>query len=211
MEPAGVPRESASLEVTGLAYAYGRHQVLRDVTFSAHPGEMIGIVGENGAGKSTLLRAIAGLLPGARGRVALHGRLGYCPQEAETHAGLTVSHNLEWFAAAYGLAGLGLAEGLIERLAFGRYRRTPVRNLSAGTRQKLNLVLALMHAPDVLLLDEPYQGFDWETYLRFWGIAEDQRRAGRVIVVISHLFYERGRFDRLLRLAGGVLAPEDGA
>ena len=66
-----------------------------------------------------------------------------------------------------------------------------------------------MHDPEVLLLDEPYQGFDWETYLRFWEIADESRRAGRVIVIISHLVFERDRFDTLLRLGDGVLTPED--
>ncbi len=200
---------SALLGVTDVARAFGRRQVLRAVTFTARQGEMVGIVGENGAGKSTLLRILAGLLSPDRGRVRVHGRIGYCPQDPQVHAGLTVDHNLEWFRAAYRLPDARRAEEMMSLLGFVQHRRTLVGELSGGTRQKLNLVLALMHDPDVLFLDEPYQGFDWETYQRFWGIAEDSRRAGRVIVVISHLFYERHRFDTLLRLRDGVLAPEE--
>ena len=197
-----------SLVATDVARAFGRRPVLRGVTFCAHPGEMIGIVGENGAGKTTLLRIIAGLLPASRGHVAVRGRIGYCPQEPQVHAALTVAQNLEWFAAAYRQAYTTPADALMERLALEHYRHVLVRDLSGGTRQKLNLVLALMHAPTVLLLDEPYQGFDWETYQRFWALAEESRRADQTIVIISHLFYDLGRFDRVLRLRDGRLEAE---
>jgi ABC-type multidrug transport system ATPase subunit len=109
------------------------------------------------------------------------------------------------------MPGSAPAGVLMERLGFDEYRHVLVRDLSGGTRQKLNLVLALMHAPAILLLDEPYQGFDWETYQRFWALAEESRRAGQTIVVISHLFYELRRFDRVLRLRNGVLTPAEGA
>jgi len=199
---------SPSLVATNVTRAFGRRQVLRGVSFHAYPGEMIGIVGENGAGKTTLLRIVAGLLPASGGHVEVHGRLGYCPQEPQIHAALTVAQNLEWFGAAYRMRDPGPATALMERLAFEQYRHVLVRDLSGGTRQKLNLVLALMHAPTVLLLDEPYQGFDWETYQRFWALAEESRRAGQTIVIISHLFYELGRFNRVLRLRDGVVETE---
>jgi ABC-2 type transport system ATP-binding protein len=199
------------IAVTDVARSFGRRQVLRGVTFAARRGEMVGIVGENGAGKSTLLRIMAGLLPASRGLVQMRGRLGYCPQDPEVHSGLTIAQNLEWFRSAYRLRNLKTADELMDRLAFRQYRDTLVAELSGGTRQKLNLTVALMHDPDVLLLDEPYQGFDWETYLRFWGIAEQARLAGQAIVIISHLLYERRRFDSLFRLRDGVLLPEGGA
>jgi ABC-type multidrug transport system ATPase subunit len=203
-----VESAAVSLSVSNVTRAFGRRQVLRDVTFTARRGSMVGIVGENGAGKTTLLRIVAGLLPPDRGRVHVRGRIGYCPQDAQVHFGLTVDQNLEWFRAAYRLEDVTRAEALLDRLAVRPHRRTLVGELSGGTRQKLNLILALMHDPDVLLLDEPYQGFDWETYLRFWDIADESRRAGRVIVIISHLVFERERFDHLLRLKDGVLVPE---
>lgn len=202
--------EDTPLSVSHVARAFGRHQVLRGVTFAARHGQMVGIMGENGAGKTTLLRIMAGLLRADRGRVHVRGRIGYCPQEPQVHFGLTVDQNLEWFRAAYRLGTLTRAEAMMDLLAFRQHRRSLVGELSGGTRQKLNLVLALMHDPEVLLLDEPYQGFDWETYLRFWGIAEESRHRGRVIVIISHLVFERDRFDALLWLHDGVLSPEAG-
>ncbi len=198
----------ASLSVSNVARSFGRRHVLRDVTFTARRGELVGIAGENGAGKTTLLRIMAGLLPPDRGRVHVRGRIGYCPQDPQVHFGLTVDQNLEWFRAAYRLEHHMRAEAMLDRLAVRQHRRTLVGDLSGGTRQKLNLILALMHDPEVLLLDEPYQGFDWETYLRFWDIADESRRAGKVIVIISHLVFERTRFDTLLRLHDGVLEPE---
>jgi ABC-type multidrug transport system ATPase subunit len=94
---------------------------------------------------------------------------------------------------------------LVEKLAYQQYRHTTVTALSGGTKQKLNLTLALMHAPRVLLLDEPYQGFDWETYLRFWELASDLRSRGCAVLVISHLLFDQERFDALYQLREGRL------
>jgi ABC-2 type transport system ATP-binding protein len=194
-----------TITVTGVARSFGRREVFRGVAFQAHAGEMIGIVGENGAGKTTLLRVVAGLLPPSHGQVEVHGRLGYCPQEPQLLAALTVAQNIDWFGAAYGVDCNARCEALLERLAFRQDRHSLVRTLSGGTRQKLNLTVALMHDPTVLLLDEPYQGFDWETYQRFWDIADESRAAGQTILIISHLIFERERFDRVLWLHDGGL------
>ena len=131
--------------------------------------------------------------------------MGYCPQAVVLNEALTVDQHLDYFRAAYRLADLGRAHALVERLAYAQYRRTLVGTLSGGTQQKLNLTLALMHDPAVLLLDEPYQGFDWETYLRFWQIAADLRARGKAILVISHLIFDQRRFDTVYQLQDGRL------
>ena len=194
-----------ALQATHLAKRYGRHHVLTDVSFSAPPGALIGIVGENGAGKSTLLQILAGTLRPTHGQVATFGAVGYCPQKVVLNESLTVAQHLDYFRAAYRLADLAYANMLVDRLAYGHYRTTPVTALSGGTQQKLNLTLALMHRPAVLLLDEPYQGFDWETYLRFWDLAGELRVQGCCLVVISHLLFEQERFDALYQLRDGQL------
>lgn len=195
---------------TGLAHRYGRREVLRDVSFRADPGEVVGIVGENGAGKSTLLRIIAGLLKPTLGTVVVHGTLGYCDQEPALFPDLTVEEHFQWLACAYGLASQSKwadrREALLAQYAFGQYRRARADTLSGGTRQKLHLALALLHAPTVLVLDEPYQAFDWETYVRFWDHAESLREAGCAIVVVSHLIHDHARCTRLLSLREGTLA-----
>jgi ABC-type multidrug transport system ATPase subunit len=166
-------------------------------------GALVAVIGENGAGKSTLLRVLAGTLAPDAGSVAVRGRLGYCPQEPVLNGALTVAQHLRYFGAAHRLPGLARAHALLDTLAFAEHRNRPVEELSGGTRQKLNLTLALIHDPDVLLLDEPYQGFDWETYLRFWDVVEELRARGRSCLVITHLVFEQERFDVLYELHDG--------
>jgi len=202
---AAVTAGRVALAARNISKRYGRRAVLRDVSFELAAGALVGIVGENGAGKSTLLRILAGELRPSGGAVAVDGALGYCPQAAVLNEALSVAQHLDYFRAAYGLADTRRADALVERLGFARYRDMPVRALSGGSKQKLNLTIALMHDPTVLLLDEPYQGFDWETYLRFWELAADLRERGRAVLVISHLVYDRSRFDRLYTLADGQL------
>lgn len=193
------------LSARDIEKSFGRHQVLQGVSFEVAPGTLVGIVGENGADKSTLLKILAGELRSNRGQIVRRGSQGYCPQQVILHNGLTVNQHLDYFRAAYGLGDLCRAEELIEQLGYAPYRTSAVGTLSGGTKQKLNLTLALMHRPRVLLLDEPYQGFDWETYLRFWDLTGELRAQGCALLVISHLFFERQRFDVLYQLQQGQL------
>ncbi len=191
--------------------SYGRHKVLQGVSFAVRPGTLVGIVGENGAGKSTLLRILAGDLRPNNGKVIRSGAMGYCPQNVILNDALSVNQHLDYFRAAYNIKSLQRANELIEELGYPQYRRTLVTNLSGGTKQKLNLTLALMHEPKLLLLDEPYQGFDWETYLRFWDIVAELRERGCAVLVISHLFFDQERFDNLYRLRDGKVWLQDPA
>jgi ABC-2 type transport system ATP-binding protein len=197
------------LQAQDLYKSYGRHKVLRGVSFAVAPGTLVGIVGENGAGKSTLLRILAGDLRPSRGEVLRSGAMGYCPQQVILNDALTVSQHLDYFRAAYNITSLQRADELVEQLGYQAHRRELVGTLSGGTKQKLNLTLALMHQPDVLLLDEPYQGFDWETYLCFWELVAVLREGGCAVLVISHLFFERQRFDALYRLQAGQVHVQD--
>jgi ABC-2 type transport system ATP-binding protein len=199
------------LQAQDLYKSYGRHKVLRGVSFEIAPGTLVGIVGENGAGKSTLLRILAGDLRPSRGKVLRSGAMGYCPQQVILNDALTVDQHLDYFRAAYNITSLRRADELVEQLGYQAYRRELVGTLSGGTKQKLNLTLALMHQPEVLLLDEPYQGFDWETYLRFWELVSVLRSRGRAVLVISHLFFERQRFDALYRLQAGQVQDQSDA
>ena len=181
-------------------------EVLRGATLMVCRGELVGLVGENGSGKSTLMQIVVGLLGRDSGGVWQEGRLGYCPQAPMLWDKLTVDEHFELFARAYGLADdkrERAVAGLLDELQFERYRRYRVEELSGGTRQKLNLALALMHEPRVLLLDEPYSGFDWETYVRFWEMSERRRDQGMAILIVSHLLAERERLDRVYELRGG--------
>ena len=183
-----------------------RVEVLRGASLEVRPGELVGLVGENGSGKSTLMQVIVGLLARDAGTLAAPARLGYCPQLPLLWDKLTVDEHFELFARAYALddrtAGAA-RDGLLDELGFAKYVGYRVEELSGGTRQKLNLALALLHDPQLLLLDEPYAGFDWETYLRFWEMAERRRAHGMGILIVSHLLAERERLTRIYELRDG--------
>jgi len=180
--------------------------VLKGAGLEVRRGELVGLVGENGSGKSTLMKIVVGLLERDAGAVERHGKLGYCPQTPLLWEKLTIGEHFELFARAYELdpaRAESAAADLLEELQFGRYRDYRIEDLSGGTRQKLNLALALMHEPDLLLLDEPYSGFDWETYLRFWEMSERRRSGGMGILIVSHFLSERERLDRIYELRDG--------
>jgi ABC-2 type transport system ATP-binding protein len=185
-------------------------EVLKGADLEVRAGQLVGLVGENGSGKSTLIQIVVGLLKRDGGELQRPERLGYCPQIPMVWDKLTVAEHFRLFAEAYGLegdAGRRSEERLLEELQFSRYRDFRIEELSGGTRQKLNLALALMHEPQLLLLDEPYSGFDWETYLRFWEMSERRRDEGMGILIVSHLLAERERLDRLYTLADGKAIP----
>jgi ABC-2 type transport system ATP-binding protein len=196
------------LAARGIGKSFGRRRVLAGLDLEAAAGEMVAVVGENGTGKTTLLRILAGDLRPDAGSVAIRGRPGYCPQTAVLDEALTVDQNVRYFQAAYGIGRTGRAEALIEQLGYAGCRDQRAGTLSGGTRQKLSLTLALMHDPPVLLLDEPYQGFDWQTYLAFWEMAGELRDRGTATVVISHLVFEQERFDRICHLRDGRIEQE---
>jgi len=191
------------LAAQGICKSFGRRRVLTGLDLDVAPGEMVAVVGENGTGKTTLLRILAGDLRPDAGTVTIGGRPGYCPQTVILDEALTVDQHVRYFQAAYGISSPARAGELIERLGFAASRGQRAGTLSGGTRQKLSLTLALMHDPPVLLLDEPYQGFDWQTYLAFWDLAGDLTAAGTATIVISHLVFEHRRFDRICHLADG--------
>lgn len=180
--------------------------VLDGASLEVGHGSLVGLVGENGSGKSTMMKIIVGMLAADGGEVTKPARFGYCPQQPMLWDKLTVDEHFQLFAPAYGLSERAREEAakqLLDELNFDRYRAERVETLSGGTRQKLNLALALMHDPQLLLLDEPYSGFDWETYEKFWEMSERRRAQGMGILVISHLLTERERFDVIYELKAG--------
>ncbi|GAA4045319.1 ABC transporter ATP-binding protein [Agromyces indicus] len=183
-----------------------RNQVLDGAAVTLHRGEVLGLVGENGSGKSTLMQILVGLLTPDAGEVDLRGSLGYCPQRPVVFDRLTCDEHFELFGVAYGLTReerrRSQAE-LYEELDFARYAGMRADRLSGGTLAKLNLALAMLPDPDILMLDEPYAGFDWDTYVRFWDLMGRRRASGRAVLVISHFIADEERFDRIVQLTAG--------
>lgn len=208
LEARAAPRDAPVFEAEGVHRWYGSQHVLAAVTLQGSPGELIALLGENGSGKSTLLRILAGLEAQDSGRVVRRGAIGYCPQESLLYPWLTPDEHLELFACAYGLppdAARARIDAIVEELGLGRHRRRVVQQLSGGTRQKLNLGLALLADAPLLLLDEPYAGLDQESYARFLSLTARLKAQRKCVVVVTHLLLDQKRFDRVLHLRDGRL------
>ena len=184
--------------------------VLRGAAIDVARGEVVGLVGENGSGKSTLMKILVGALAADAGHLERSGTIGYCPQEPLLYPRLTCNEHFELFARAYGMTRERehqRREAIYDSLGFSRYADARADQLSGGTLAKLNLGLALLPEPDLLMLDEPYAGFDWDTYQKFWGIVEDQRAARRSVLIISHFVADQQRFDRIVEIRDGRTEP----
>jgi len=162
------------LEAEGISKRFGRREVLRSVDLRLTGGELVGVVGENGSGKSTLLKILVGLLPPTARTVTPNNRTGYCPQDTLAFEQLTVRENFRYFATACGLDPHKEDKGwvrtmnhLLDRFHFKQDADSLVSSLSGGTKQKPNLGITLLCLPELIILDEPYAGFDWETHLFF--------------------------------------------
>jgi ABC-2 type transport system ATP-binding protein len=191
------------LEASGVSKWFGRRLVLDEVSLSVAAGEAVAIIGENGAGKSTLLRICAGLIHPDRGQVRVSGRVGFCPQQPGLFDLLSADEHLALFAPALGLSRAKAIEdghALLSEFAFPVAEYSQTRHLSGGARQKLNLALALLGGAGVLLLDEPYQGFDHGAYVSFWEHVARWKADGLGVVVVTHLLADVALVDRVVEL-----------
>lgn len=182
--------------------------VLDGTGLTIHESELVGIVGGNGSGKSTLMKILVGVLDADAGAVNRKGTIGWCPQETLLYDRLTVRETVRLFGEGYGMTEREIEDRLAwlaDRLDYEQYLDTRIDHLSGGNRQKVNLSIALLHEPDVLLLDEPYTGFDWETYQAFWALTDELAAQGTAVVIISHFVEEHDRFDRIYELEDGLL------
>ncbi len=192
-----------ALRVEQVSKRFGAITILDGVDLTVARGEVVALTGENGAGKTTLMRICAGLERADGGDVTVDGPIGYCPQIPGLFELLTADDHLVMFGRG---AGIGRTESLerghriLEEFDYPLHERTVTRHLSGGTRQKLNLALALLSDPTVLLLDEPYQGFDRGTYVNFWDHCKVWRDEGRAVVVVTHMLAELERADRVVEL-----------
>ncbi|MEU7931573.1 ATP-binding cassette domain-containing protein [Micromonospora echinofusca] len=195
------------LHARGITKRYGRRTVLRDASLTVRAGQIAAVIGANGCGKSTFLRVCAGLVSPDAGDVTVSGRVGYCPQQGGTADFLLPDEHFVLIGA-----GRGVARGPARRAGRAAARHLGweadgdvlARDLSGGTRQKLNLTMSTLSEPDVLLLDEPYQGFDQGTYVNFWDQLARLRDEGRAIVVVTHLLNQLDRVDLVLDLTPAI-------
>ena len=205
--PAQIGRPPKTLECSQVSKSRGRMQVLRRVEFSVARGESIAIVGENGSGKSTLMDLCAGLLRPDEGRVRRARRTGLCPQQRGLVDLLTIAEHVRLVADATDNPRQAAARvrSLLAELDLDADLPTTVSDLSGGQQQKLNVGLSIANDPQLLLLDEPYQGFDHRSYVSLWGLIDRWKDEGRSVVLITHLLAEHERVDRVLTLRDGEL------
>jgi ABC-type multidrug transport system ATPase subunit len=194
------------LSIEDVHKRFRRLEVLNGTSLAVERGEVVGLVGENGSGKTTLLQIIVRLLRRDRGEVYIDGRLGYCPQQLVLFDTLTMQENLSYFAAGYGLSPAelhGRSDELLNHLHCTDHASIRLANLSGGTKQKLNLIISLLHQPTLLVLDEPYQGFDYESYLSFWDLADELKQRSENALIVSHMLIHRERLDRVYSMQDG--------
>ena len=200
---------SAALRVRGVGKRYGHLQALADVSFEARPGELVAVIGPNGAGKTTLLAIIAGVLRASEGEVPTPDpeHVGWAPQQAAVYSKLTVAENLELFARLERVADPAAAVvRMLEQTGLRERASERVERLSGGNRQRVNVALALLAQPSVLVLDEPSTALDPAQRERLWEFVGDLGRVGTTVVFSTHNVVEAERYgDRLLVLADGEL------
>ena len=185
-----------AVEIRDLKVAYGRTLALDGVHLEL-AGGVAGLFGPNGSGKSTLLRVLAGLLRPTSGAVlafgqpismkneTLRGRIGYAGHRSGLYGRLTVMENLQMFARLHGVSSQRPAL-VVEQLGLGARADTPVVALSAGFRRRAAVARALVHEPDLLLLDEPYANLDDEAAAFVSDAVVGWRRDGRVAIIATH-------------------------
>jgi len=203
------------VEVAGVGKAYNGRTVVAGVTLTVRRGDIVGLVGANGGGKTTTLRILAGLLraDAGAGRVlggdlsavtpARRGATGYMGQRLALHADLSVAENLRFHAAVHGLGREAVAQA-VARHGLASVGDTRFGELSGGWARRVQFAATVLHAPPLMLLDEPTAGLDVVTRRHIWGWLGDFAAAGHGIVISTHdlqeaerwpsiLLYERGR------------------
>jgi ABC-2 type transport system ATP-binding protein len=189
-----------AVEVCGIGKMFGSHTALRDVTFGIDTGTVFGVIGPNGAGKTTLMRTLLDIIRPTAGHARVLGtdtrnagpelrrRIGYLPGELVLQSRITGRRLLAYYADVSGPIRPGRIEELAARLNLDLDR--PVRALSKGNRQKLGLVQAFMHEPDLLVLDEPTSGLDPLMQQEFLHLVREARNRGQTVFLSSHVISE---------------------
>jgi len=211
---------TAVIQTEQLTKAYGEHRGIIDVDLMVNEGEVFGFLGPNGAGKTTTIRTLLDLIRPTSGRalvfgiessadpVAIHRRIGYIPGEFTLYDRLTGGQTIQYFANLRGGVDAAYQRSLIERFDIDPKRR--FKELSKGNKQKIGLVIALQHQPELLILDEPTSGLDPLVQQSFFELVREARDAGRTVFLSSHILSEVERTcDRVAIIREGRLVKVD--
>ncbi|MFG6444769.1 ABC transporter ATP-binding protein [Microbacterium sp. P06] len=204
------------LQLTGITKSYGGRRVLDDVSFSVTEGRLTGFVGGNGAGKTTTMRIALGVLSKDDGQVALDGapitaadrrRFGYMPEERGLYPKMRVGEHIAYLARLHGYGkaeATKAAETLLDRLGLSERLRDNVETLSLGNQQRAQIAAALVHDPEVLILDEPFSGLDPLAVDVVAGVLQERAAAGTAVLFSSH------QLDVVERLCDDLIIIADG-
>src|SRR6186997_2244865 len=208
------------IEIEGLTKSYARHRGIIEIDLIVEEGEAFGFLGPNGAGKTTTIRTLLDHIRPTSGRarifgidttvdpVAIHRRLGYLPGEFALDDKLTGGQTIEYFANLRGGVEAASQAQLIERLDLDTSRK--FKEYSKGNKQKVGLVVALQHSPDLLILDEPTSGLDPLVQQTFYEIIREAKQDGRTIFLSSHILSEVEKTcDRVAIIRDGRLIKVD--
>jgi ABC-2 type transport system ATP-binding protein len=211
---------TAIIQIEKLTKTYGVHRGVIDIDLEVHEGEAFGFLGPNGAGKTTTIRTLLDHLRPTSGRalvfgiettvdpVAIHRRVGYLPGEFTLYDKLTGGQTIEYFANLRGGVDALYQADLIARLDIDPSRK--FKELSKGNKQKIGLVVALQHRPDLLILDEPTSGLDPLVQQTFYEVIREAKAEGRTIFLSSHILSEVEKTcDRVAIIREGQLAKVD--
>jgi len=213
------------LEVSGLRKSYGEVAAVAGVSFRAGKGETIGLLGPNGAGKTTTVSMIAGLVRPDAGEVRIAGRalrgdtdpakrsMGLVPQDIGLYEEMSARENLHLFGALYGMEGAQLKLAMDEALDLVGLKdrsREPVKGFSGGMKRRLNLAAAVLHGPELLLLDEPTVGVDPQSRNAIFENLEALKKRGKTLLYTTHYMEEAERLcDRLVIIDHGKIIADD--
>lgn len=212
------------MEISHLHKAFGQVQAVQDLNFHVKKGELFAFLGVNGAGKSTTINIMCGELRKDSGSVQICGadldrepdsirrRLGVVFQNSVLDRDLSVRDNLRSRAALYGIRGRDFEkrlEELSQLLEFGDLLRRPLGKLSGGQRRRIDIARALLHGPEILILDEPTTGLDPQTRVNLWQVVERLRReAGLTVFLTTHYMEEAADADYVVIIDHGQIAAE---
>ncbi|MBW2390406.1 MAG: ABC transporter ATP-binding protein, partial [Deltaproteobacteria bacterium] len=212
---------SSAISTHGLTRRFGDRTVVDALDLEVPSGQIFGFLGPNAAGKSTTIRMLAGILKPSDGEGSVLGfdlyreaerikrRIGYVAQQFGLYDNLTAAENLDFYASLYGAAEPTALARLIERYGFVPYRDVQAKNLSGGFRQRLALICALTHAPQLLFLDEPTAGVDPGVRKELWDFFYELADSGTTLFVTTHYMEEAERCDRLAFIHHGRLIADD--
>ncbi|WP_339230090.1 ABC transporter ATP-binding protein [Oceanobacillus sp. FSL K6-2867] len=197
---------------------FGKHVVLKDINLEIEKGEIFGLLGPSGAGKSTLVKELAGLDIPTSGdnyifeekmpTLKLMERIGYMAQSDALYEDLSANENLQFFASLYGLKGKKKKERIKEVMQLvdlSDHLNKLVSNYSGGMKRRLSLAIALLHEPEILILDEPTVGIDPVLRKSIWDAFYDLNKKGTTIIVTTHVMDEAEKCDRLGLMRDGAM------